>query len=123
MQKYSYLLLALIIILIPLYPKFPLFGVTGTFVSVRLEDIVIAVLLGIYGISLLIACFRPLGKPIPRAIILYWCVGLVAVFSGIFLTKTATINLGLLHLFRRVEYMSLFLIALIGCKIGLNCHF
>jgi hypothetical protein len=111
MSKYRYFFICLLLILIPLYPKFPLVGISDTFVAIRLEDLVIAIIIFFYGFNLLIRRFQPLTLPIPRAICLYLFAGFIAVFCGIFLTKTATLNLGLLHFARRIEYMSLFLVA------------
>jgi hypothetical protein len=116
MQKFSLYLILIILILIPLYPKFPLVGVSGTFVSVRLEDFVILLVTLIWGAALLKRRLSDLSQPIPRAIIIYWIVGLVSLFSGIFLTKTTTLSLGVLHTFRRVEYMVLFLVGLASLK-------
>ena len=39
------IILAVLILFIPLYPKFPLFGVSGTYVAIRLEDIIIGLFL------------------------------------------------------------------------------
>lgn len=104
----STFLIPALILFIPLYPKFPLVFVTGTFVSVRLEDILVAVsaafTVWIYFRQKLFPAVPLLG----RSIILYLIIAFCAVFSGIFLTKTAALGLGLLHAFRRVEYMSLF---------------
>jgi hypothetical protein len=111
MSKFKPFILVLLLIIIPLYPKFPFLDVPGTFVSVRLEDIVIALVVGVYVISQVLSRFKSLGLPIQKAILLYLLVGTVATFSGIFLTKTATLNLGLLHTFRRFEYMALFFVA------------
>jgi hypothetical protein len=108
LKKYLPILLFL---LIPLYPKFPLVGVGGTFVSVRLEDLLLAGVFVVYLISLGRRPLEKLNNPMFRAIFLYWFIGFAASFSGIFLTKTATVSLGLLHTLRRVEYMCLFLIA------------
>lgn len=110
MPKYSHYLIIIVLLLIPLYPKFPLVGVSGTFVAVRLEDLVVAACFAIYGLYLLRNRFSPLSNPIPRAILLYWFIGFIASFSGIFLTKTSSLSLGFLHALRRVEYMSLFFI-------------
>lgn len=111
MKKFKDHLIPLVITLIILYPKFPLFGVSSTFVSIRLEDILIGLIITIYGFSLIRSRFAQLKKPIPRSIILFWVIGLAASFSGIFLSKTAQPSLGALHTLRRVEYMSLFLVA------------
>ena len=49
-KKFSLLrpILAILIIFIPLYPKFPLVSVSGTYVAIRLDDIVVAVSIFIY---------------------------------------------------------------------------
>ncbi len=107
---FSYLL-ALVLIFIPLYPKFPLAEVAGTFVAIRIEDIVLA---GIYIVFAFWAVKNRIWQNInktQRAILLYWIVGFIAVFSGIFLTKTASLSLGILHAARRVEYMGMFFVA------------
>ena len=101
MSKY---LLALILIFAALYPKFPLLGVSGTFVAVRLEDFVIAAAIAFWGLT----AMRQKYLPVHRSILLYLAVGFVSVFSAVFVTKTAGLNLGFLHALRRVEYMALF---------------
>jgi len=103
-------LISALIIFIPLYPKFPLVFITGTFVSIRLEDVLIT--LSVIITAWLVFTRKPLSSlpPLARSIVLYLVVAFCAVFSGIFLTKSATLSLGLLHAFRRVEYMSLFFI-------------
>ncbi len=111
MSKYKHYLLILVLVVIPLYPKFPLLDVTGTFVSIRLEDILVALIVGIYACDLIIRKFDTLRLPISRSILLYLLVGVSATFAGIFITKTAILNLGILHTLRRFEYMSLFFVA------------
>lgn len=111
MSMFKAFLIALVLLIIPLYPKFPLVGVAGTFVSVRLEDFILAGILGIWAISAFKSKFSEKRLPVHRAILLYWFIGAIAIFSGIFLTKTATLNLGALHFLRRVEYMALFFAA------------
>lgn len=101
MSKY---LLPLILIFVALYPKFPLLGVSGTFVAVRLEDFVVAAAILFWAATAL----RQKYLPAHGSILLYLAVGFVSVFSAIFVTKTAGLNLGLLHALRRVEYMALF---------------
>ncbi|OGM78846.1 hypothetical protein A2197_01290, partial [Candidatus Woesebacteria bacterium RIFOXYA1_FULL_48_16] len=84
---------------------------TGTFVSVRLEDILIAFVLFILSVTRLSSLKNLFRLPVTRAVILFLGIGFISSFSGIFLTKTASLNLGLLHAFRRVEYFSLFFVA------------
>lgn len=102
MSKY---LLALILFFVALYPKFPLLGVSGTFVAVRLEDFVVAAAIIYWAVT---AALRQKYPPVHRAILFYLMTGLVSVFSAVFVTKTAGLNLGFLHALRRVEYMAMF---------------
>ncbi len=104
-----FFLTLIILVFIPLYPKFPLISVKGTFVAVRLEDF----LLGIYFIiwayllykkDLLKGLFK---EKLNQALLLYFFVGAVSIFSAAFLTHTVKWHLGILHLFRRVELMLL----------------
>ncbi len=92
---------------IPLYPKFPLANVPGTYVAIRSEDLIIAFLGAILFTGLLRPSIRYffLSKLITRTILLFFLVSLVSTLSGIFLTKTTPLHLGLLHLARRVEYL------------------
>src|SRR3989344_6702445 len=117
MQKFSIFIISLILIFVPLYPKFPLLGVSGTFVSVRLEDFLL-----VFAVSFWLLRRRFSVLPIHKSIILYLIIGFFAFFSGVFLTKTATLNLGFLHLLRRVEYMVGFFIGfdLLKSKVDLN---
>lgn len=110
MEKYKWWLLLLLLFVVPLYPKFPLVGIGGTFVSIRLEDFVIGVVLMGWLIGNWKDKFSSLKTPIGQAILLYWAVGFVSIFAGILLTKTASVNLGLLHYLRRIEYMSMYFV-------------
>jgi len=123
MPMFKTFLVALVLLIVPLYPKFPLVGVAGTFVSVRLEDFLLAGILGVWAISALKSKFSQLKFPVHRAILLYWFIGAIAVFSGIFLTKTAALNLGALHFLRRVEYMALFFAAFSFLRTRGELHF
>lgn len=96
---------------IPLYPKFPLLGVSGTYVAIRVEDILLFLLVVFWGIVNLNRIKEILSLTITRSFLLFWFIGAVTVLSGIILTGTVKPNLGVLHLLRRVEYMIPFLIA------------
>jgi hypothetical protein len=111
MQKYNVFLVALILLVIILYPKFPLLGVSGTFVSVRLEDFIVAAITAWWALSSLRKIQKISTLPVQRSIILYWLVGFVGLFSGIVLTKTVIATQGFLHFFRRIEYMIMFFAA------------
>lgn len=110
MEKYKWWLLLILLFVVPLYPKFPLVGIGGTFVSIRIEDFVIGVVLFGWLIGNWKDKFASLKTPIGMAIMLYWAVGFVSIFTGILLTKTSTLNLGLLHYLRRIEYMSMYFV-------------
>lgn len=113
----------LILVVIPLYPKFPLVGVSGSFVAVRLEDMVIAAVVGGWLVLNLNRVKAEIwGEKINRSIILYWILGLVSVFSAIFVTKSADFHIGILHWLRRVEYMALFMVAATALKSREQLH-
>ncbi len=105
-----FFLLLILTIFIPIYPKFPLLDVSGTFVAIRLEDILIAIVL----ITVLIINIKKLPwlvkQPITQAFMLFWGVGLISLLSAIFITHSVQTNVGVLHYLRRIEYMSLFFI-------------
>lgn len=110
MEKYKWWLLLLLLFVVPLYPKFPLLGIGGTFVSIRIEDFVIGLVLLLCILSNIRNKFKIFKNPIGIAILLYWAVGFVSIFSAILLTKTSGVNLGLLHYLRRIEYMSMYFV-------------
>ncbi len=116
MSKY---LLVLVLLFVALYPKFPLLGVSGTFVAVRLEDFVVAAAIIFWALTAL----RQKYLPVHRAILLYLIIGFVSVFSAIFVTKTAGLNLGLLHALRRVEYMAMFAVGFHALQNKQQLHF
>lgn len=104
---YKYLITTLLVA-IPLYPKFPLFNIPQTYVSVRLEDFLIAVSFIIF-LPLIIKEIKDLIKiKIIRSIIIFLFIGFVSLLSAILVSKTVIFHIGLLHLIRRAEYLSLF---------------
>lgn len=102
-------LVIFLFVFIPLYPKFPLLGVPGIFVSVRLEDIVIALTIIIWLIYIRFGKNWSfiLKDNIFKAFALFFFIAILSLFSGIFLTRTAVPYLGLLHFLRRAEFMLL----------------
>lgn len=98
-------------VFIPLYPKFPLASVEGTYVAIRLEDVLLLLLVALWGILNLPRINRILKLTITQSMLLFWFIGLVSVISGIILTGTVSPNIGLLHWIRRIEYMLPFLVA------------
>ncbi|MBL7036653.1 O-antigen ligase family protein [Candidatus Microgenomates bacterium] len=109
---YKYLITALVVA-IPLYPKFPLFNIPGTYVAVRIEDFLIAISFLLF-LPLFIKEFKKLIKnSVVRSIFIFLFIGFVSWVSAVFLTKTVVPHIGLLHLLRRGQYLSLFLFGLI----------
>ena len=99
-----------ILLAIPLYPKFPFVDVPGTFVSIRLEDFLVFVIFLIWLITIL-PDWRSLFKnKVNVAILVYMFVGFVSVVSAVFLTKTVSLHIGVLHWVRRFEYFAAFFI-------------
>ena len=109
LEKTSFILTLFLFAFIPLYPKFPLLNIAGTYVAVRLEDLLIA----------LVIAFWVIGRYIRKdwdfftkdntgkAFLLFFLIGILSLLSAIFLTSTVTAHLGVLHFFRRVELMLL----------------
>lgn len=112
-QTSLYRLVLFILAFIPLYPKFPLLNMKGTYVAVRLEDILIAIAV-LWWIAYLVMCDnwkKLLEDKLNKALLLFFFVTAVSLFSGLLLTKTVTFNLGLMHYLRRVEFMLLLPVA------------
>jgi O-antigen ligase len=108
--------IALILLAIPLYPKFPLAKIPGTYVSIRLEDFLLAILALIFFVLYLPQLKDILKNRLERAILIFLGVGLTSLFSGLFLTQTVTAHLAVLHWLRRIEYFIPFFIGLFYFK-------
>lgn len=100
-------LLLFLFAFIPLYPKFPLFNIQGTFVAIRLEDLLIALVVVLWLIFISVnkawSFFTKDSKG--RAFLMFFLVGILSLLSANFLTHTVEPHIGLLHLLRRVEFM------------------
>ena len=115
----TFFVLLVLAIFIPIYPKFPLFDVSGTFVAIRLEDILIALSVGLVMLLNFKRIPWLIHQPITQAFLLFWGVGLISLVSAVFLTQTVNTNVGILHYLRRIEYMSLFFVGWLAIK---NIH-
>jgi len=109
-------LITALVITIPLYPKFPAIRIPGIYVAIRLEDFLIAITL---------ICFLPMlikniknifSEKISLSILIFLAIGFVSLISAIFVTHTVVPNIGALHFFRRVEYLSLFFVGFLYIK-------
>jgi hypothetical protein len=109
-------LVAAIIIAVSLYPKFPFIKIPGTYVSIRIEDFLMA-FVAIITFALFLPEIKNLLKnKIVRAILILLGIGLVSLISGMFLTKSVDIQIGILHWIRRIEYFIPFFAGLILLK-------
>ncbi len=105
-----------LLLFIPIYPKFPTFNITGTYVAIRAEDFLVAFVLLLWLIDQIRQRFPTLKDRVGRLILLYWGVGLLSLLSALFITKNIVPHLAFLHFLRRIEYMSLFFVALASIK-------
>ncbi|MDD4937820.1 MAG: hypothetical protein PHX34_02265 [Candidatus Shapirobacteria bacterium] len=109
-------ILAILILFIPLYPKFPLFSVTGTYVAIRLDDIIVALAVLIWLIFQIKNKFPVFKIKITRTFIAYFLAIIASFVTAFLVYQTESLNILLLNLFRRFEYISLFFITLPAIK-------
>lgn len=111
-KKYLFWAVVGLSIFIPLYPKFPALNVSGTYVAIRAEDFLIAIVAVWWFLSRLSTLKSLINKTTFQAFLLFWTVGALSLLSGILLTHSVSnIHLGILHYLRRVEMMLLFFVA------------
>lgn len=110
-NKLSFWLVLVLIIVIPLYPKFPLLNISGTYVAVRMEDIFILFILFIWFLGHFKKIKNYLSQTVFQSFILFWAIGVLSLFSAFFITYFVFPHVAILHWLRRVEYMSLFILA------------
>lgn len=103
--------LAVFIFLIPLYPKFPLIDLEYTYISVRFEDLFVALFYVIFVLQVLRKKII-LRKKFLLLFVFFWIATLASFFVGFYLQKTIPVyQIGFLHALRRIEYMFVFFIA------------
>lgn len=100
-----------LLIAIPLYPKFPLKEVGGTWVSIRVDDLLVAIVLFSWFLGQALKGFEIRKQKTFWLILIFWLAGLISAISSIFVIGTARTHLVLFHWFRRIEYISVFLVA------------
>jgi len=105
-----------LLVFIPLYPKFPLANFTGTFVALRLDDIVIAISLFVWFLTQIKSKFNFLKFPITKLFIVYFISIFISFIQAYLIFQTEPTNILILHLLRRFEYISLFFIAITSVK-------
>lgn len=116
---------AALLLVVPLYPKFPIFNVPGTYVAIRAEDFVTA-LLSVFLLLYILSAKRwdIFKNKVCVAIFFFWLAGFLSSLSAMFLTKTVVSHIVLFHWARRVEYMIPFFAAyLVTSTIGRSRFF
>lgn len=114
------ILASFLLVFIPLYPKLPLFDIIpGYIVRVRLEDAFVLLTAFIWLIKAIKNKIK-WNSPVLWLVLSYLLVALLSVMSAVIVTKTVPIDLAnrdiihlaktLLHLFRYMEYFTLFFI-------------
>src|SRR3989338_830541 len=98
-------IVAALLIFIPLYPKFPLLFLYKSSVAIRVEDFLILFAVLILLLRWYVTKAKINSIPLFRQITTYWLIGGLSVLSAILITKSITPQIGLLHWFRRIEYM------------------
>lgn len=98
-------LLGAVLIFVPLFLKFPLFAIPGTYVAIRFEDLLLFIL-GLFTFIKAIGSFKTFIKDeLTLAFLLFFGINLISLISGIFVTKTVDMHIGLLNYLRRAEYL------------------
>jgi hypothetical protein len=106
-----------LLLFLPLYPKFPLAGVSGTYVAIRLEDILVALVVSLFALKLLLERdFSLLKDSLVHLLALYFGIGLLSILNAVFITKNLLPHLAFLHFLRRVEYISLLFVTYYSFK-------
>lgn len=113
--------LAFLILFIPLWPKIPLFQpIQGYIVRVRLEDVFVF-LIDLLFVLQVIRRKITMQTPLTQPILLYLLAASASLLAAIFITKNIPflpnhIEKSTLHLFRYVEYFSLFFVSYFAVK-------
>lgn len=106
-----------------LYPKFPLLPVAGTYVSIRMEDFLIALLTGVWVLAMRWKLVELWKLKITRVIVMFLGVGWVATASAIWITQSVDPMLAILHTARRFEYILPFFIVLTTIRTVEDAYF
>lgn len=109
-----------LLIFIPLYPKFPLLNIPQTYVAIRIEDLLVAFVIFLWGILEIKNGFPVLKDRVSQLILLYLGIGGLSLLSALLITKNVIPHIALLHWIRRIEYMSLFFVAFASVREAKN---
>jgi O-antigen ligase len=116
-------IVGLLLLAIPLYPKFPFISIPGTYVGIRLEDFLLAITVIWWLVGNVLRMKTIIKEHTTQALILFWVVGAVSLFSAIQVTQTIMPLVALLHWARRIEYMICFLIGVSAVRNVKNLKF
>jgi hypothetical protein len=114
---------AALIMAVPLYPKFPLVNIPGTYVALRLEDFLIALVALFWLFSQFRQRLKFIKDDLNQTIIAYLLIGFLSLLSAILITQTVEPHIALLHTLRRVEYLIVFFIMVASIKSGRDVRF
>ncbi len=101
----------ILLVAVPIYPKFPLKAVGGTYVSIRLIDLLVGGGFLICLISQILKGLPILKSKIFKLFMIYWLAGLAANLAAVGITDLVSVKLAFFHWLRRIEYMGLFFLA------------
>ncbi len=116
-------ILAVLILFIPLYPKFPLANVSGTYVAIRLDDIVVALAVIAWIIYQITHRFPIFKVKITWLFFAYFAAITASLVTAVLIFQTDSRHVLLLNYFRRFEYMSLFFITVTTITKRSDFHF
>jgi len=113
-EKTLFWLVLTLFLFIPLYQKYPAIRIPATFVSVRLEDfLILAVTIVLFLYLYFSKKFNTVLKDkLTLAFLVFFFIGLVSLFSAIFITHSVRWHLALFHYLRRIEMMILLFVGL-----------
>ncbi len=105
-------ILAILLVFIPLYPKFPLFSVKNTYVSVRLDDVVIAGSLFVLLLSQIKDHFKLTKTNIFKLFLPYFIAISISFLNAALVLRTEPTNILMLHTLRKFQYISVFFLTI-----------
>lgn len=95
------------LLILPLYPKIGLVAVKGTYIPIRVDDVVTAVVAALWLATLLRERRRPRLPGFAPVVAVWLAVGLVALVIGVLILGAITISTGLLFWAKPIEYLLL----------------
>lgn len=99
------------IVAIAVVPKFPIQHVEYTYIRIRIDDLLPAILVALFTVQWIRRKIT-LNRTLLIPIILFWISVFVSFLIAYYITYTIPVfNIGLLHSLRRVQYMIVFFIA------------